>query len=58
MRVSGVENMLKHQTQKEGVDVRFGSPSEEYNNRYSECRHEMGVNRAITLMVESEGGAH
>jgi len=47
MQVLRMEDMKKHQNQKEGVDVPFGPPPEEYNYRCSQCQHEMKVNEAI-----------
>ena len=39
--------MEKYQNKKEGVDIPFGPPPEEYSYCCSHCRHEMKVNEAI-----------
>ena len=39
--------MERYQNQKEGVDIPFGPPPEEYNYRCSQCKYEMEVNEAI-----------
>ena len=41
------ENTTPCLNNKEGKDVQFGPPPEEYSYRCSQCRYEMKVNEAI-----------
>ena len=46
-KILNQENMNHIQPMKEGKDIPFGPPPEEYNYRCSHCFHEMQVNEAI-----------